>query len=254
MSISRPRKPSPLVALVWLGVVSINACDSGGLIAGEPLLPSLDVFLIPSPEEAGASASSTSSAVCATGTTSIDRINALIDEENALSSADSTLIEATLAASPDGDLVIATYEAEIDGRTLRIEVVSEEEAGSVFTGTLVVGEDETEVISGTVTADGAAGTLVLEMPETEKVSVVYDDSDGKRRIVRSRGDHDAVFELSESDARLVVNETIAWWNVEEANGVIIDGADTLCFEGGESADELCDLDCTPELIEKVTGT
>jgi hypothetical protein len=247
------RKPSSMVAIAWLGVTALCACDSGGLVESEPLLPSLDVFLIPSPEDTRAQSSSNSSAVCATGTTSIDRIHALIDDENALSAADSALIEAALADAPEGDLVVATYEAEIDGRTLRIEVVSEEGSGSVFTGTLIVGDEESEVLSGTVGPEGVSGTLVLEMPDTEKVSVAYDNGDDMRRIVRTRGDKSAVFELTESDARLVVDEVVAWWNVEASSGIIVDGADVLCFEGGESASDLCDLTCTSELIEKVTG-
>lgn len=239
------------VSLVLLAISAVTACDGGGLEGGDPLLPSLDVFVIPSPSET--SSSQASSAACASGTTSIDRIDALIDEENALSAADRALIEAALSSTPEGDLVLARYEAEVDGRTLKIEVVSEEDTGSVFTGTLVVGEEETEVLSGTVTADAKSGSLVLEWPDAEEISVAYDeDEDGVRRVARTRGSHEAVFELSDDDARLVVDDVVAWWNIDASSGVIIDGEDILCFEGGESEGDLCDLTCTPALIEKVT--
>ncbi len=246
-----------MVLVVSLAMSSAVACD-GGFAMGEPELPALSVFKILKPHEMKAQAAQNASAVCATGDENYTTLSAIIDEENAAHAEDLALIEAALQSNPVVDQGIVEYEAEIEGRTLVIAVVSDASEGHVFTGTLVdENGEEQEVLDGVKVADRESGTLNLHLPDSEALQVVFDeDEDGDQRIVRTAGSHEAVLEITGSDVRLVVDDVIAWWNVDDDAGVVLSGDAATgigCFEGGADETEYCDLACTPDLIAKVTG-
>ena len=193
-----------------------------------------------------------SSAICASGQDSYDQLTAIIDEENAMHDDDLALIAEVLAANPSFEDGIAHYEAEVDGRTLAVESISASE-GDVFTGTLTdENGDEHEVLSGVTTDSVRDGTLTLSFPDSDEIEVAFSENVAGRQIVRTVGSHEAVLDITESDVRLVVDDVIAWWSLEDYAGVVLDN-DVACFEGAAGSDDFCDTECSSDLIGKVAG-
>ncbi len=228
--------------LAAIALVSVAPACGGVGADGDAVLPPLNAFLIPTPGQDRAG--SAGQAACASGTEAYDLTVALIEAENAALAGDRELLAAAIAAVPEGAGPIVTFEAEVDGRTLTIEaVIADSEV--VLTGTLIDDEGEhDDYLSGVTANDQADGTLTLNPPGGEALNVVWSTSADTTQFVRTSGARSTAYDDSDNGVRIVSGETIISWDKGDYAGTVIDGANIMCFEGGEASDDFCDVTCS----------
>lgn len=213
MSLSK----SCVVLAVVAGVAGCEGLGGGGG-GGGPF--DLRLLLVPSP------GSTTTQALCDQGTDVADRAQALVDTLNDEVASDRALLAAIATAEARTEGLITTYEANVDGRTMVVEVLSDGAGSEVITGTI----DGEAALEATTANDGATGTLTFG-----DLAVTWTESEGTLQATRS-GAASAVVSLEDNLVRLVVDGVVAAWS--DSEGVVIDG-EVLCFSG----EELCTASC-----------
>ena len=228
-------------------------CGAIGGPGGEAPLPPLSALFIPSPAQDRAS-SSTAQAACSTGTSAYDTTIAVIDRENEALAGDRALIDALLAASPEPEGAIVAYEADVDGRTLRVEVTSDGTGQVALTGTLTDEDGEHDYLSGAMANSQEDGALVITPPSGDDLQVAWSTSAGMQQFARVQGESTTAFDDSDDSVRVVSGETIISWEKSDYAGTVIDGGSVQCFEGGAQADDFCDVTCTGGELADLSGT
>lgn len=232
-----------------------GALDLNGLGAGGPsdeasaLLPPFEVLFFPKPGEGPGQA------LCSTGTAAFDTVAGFVDAQNAALEEELALFRALYEQQPAMVMGIATFEAQVDGRTLIVDVVHHEAEGSVYDGKLVL-QDGTEhaYLSGTILADESAGVLEVTPPEGDALSFVWQrEGEDGLAVDHVRGEATATMLRDEEYVQIVAGESVAMWKRESGDGILVEGAAVMCWEGGELAGDFCDATCTEELISDVTG-
>lgn len=228
-------------------------CGAIGGPGGEAPLPPLSALFIPSPAQDRAS-SSTAQAACSTGTSAYETTIAVIDRENEALAGDRALIDELLAASPESEGAIVAYEAEVDGRSLRVEVISGSAGEVAFTGTLTDEDGEHDYLSGAMANSQEDGALVITPPGGNDLEVAWSTSAGTHQFARVQGESTTAFDDSDDSVRVVSGETIISWEKSDYTGTVIDGGSVQCFEGGAQADDFCDVTCSGDELADLYGT
>jgi|GEM_PF-2132526 len=247
------RKGKLLLAALSLSLpLATAACGTGlGGEGGDGELPPLEALFIPTPEQ---SQSGGGQALCQSGTSAIDEANAIIDAENAALAGDRALIEAALAASPVVDESgIAIYEADVDGRTLTLEVATDGQGQYAYTGTLVDDDGEHDYLAGAMAAGGAQGSLTVTPPGEDELAVAWSETGSTLAFARTLGDTSTAFDQSESDIKVVSGDTIVWWSLDDYAGIVIGDGLPVCFEGGETSGDFCDAECDADALAQLGG-
>lgn len=238
-------------ALPIFTLVVASACGTVGGENGNSDLPPSGTFLVPTPAESR-TGSSSSQAVCSTGTSSYERVEEVIDAENAALEGERALLEELATASPIDEAGVAVYEVESDGRTLRLEAA--QDGGQIaLVGEITDDEGTFEFINGAMDEGQGQGALVISPRGEEPLTVAWSTSAGDLQFTRTSGD--SVTAYSESDERVefVSDDTIITWDKSDFSGILIDGSGALpaCFEGGPELDDFCDIQCSPDDIANI---
>jgi hypothetical protein len=233
-----------------------GAYDLGGLGGGEgpsseasALLPPFEVLFFPKPGDGPGQA------LCSTGTASFDRVAAHVDAQNAALEENLALFQALYASHPETTFGTATFEAEVDGVQLKVDVVTMAGQGSVYDGKLIL-EDGSEhaYLSGTILDDQSAGVLDITPPEGDALSFVWQrQGEDGLAVDHVEGAATATMLRDEEYVQIVAGETVAMWKRESGDGILVEGSSVMCWEGGELAGDMCDATCTEELVDDVTG-
>lgn len=216
-----------------VGVVAVLAtvgCVEGGSSGGNGPFD-LRMLLVPAP------GSTTTQALCDEGSDVAESAQALVEALNDEVAADRALLAAIAEADGEANALITTYEADVDGRTMVVEVVSDGAGSEVITGTI----DDENVLNATTTDDGATGTMTFG-----DISVTWTTTDGTLQATRS-GSVNAVISLEDDLVRLVVDNVVAAWSSTE--GVVVDSEDIQCFSG----EELCTTSCDDVDTDALAG-
>lgn len=211
-------------------VAGVAGCEGPGSSGGAGGPFDLRMLLVPSP------GSTNTQALCDDGTDVSDRAQALVDSLNDEVASDRALLAAIATADARTEGLITTYEADVEGRTMVVEVVSDGAGNEVLTGTI----DGEAVLDATTANDGATGTMSFG-----DISVTWTESDGTLQATRT-GAVSAVISLEDNLVRLVVDDVVAAWN--DSEGVVVDG-EIQCFSG----EELCTASCDGIDTEALAG-
>lgn len=231
------------LATVLLGSTVITACDLGGLLPGEAAaLPPIEALFLPKPSDARSNTAS--QAACADGNATIADLEARVDALNASVQDDLALLRALYDASPETQAAITIYTVEADGRTLEVQLVDGGDELAI-TGT-VAGEEEA-LISGAYREDGSEGAISIEGADGTIASAWHTEDVGLQ-IARNEGDVSAAVNVEDTTVELAITDgadsLAAHWDRETGAGeMAASGGAAACWSAGETADDMCDVDC-----------
>lgn len=232
----------PLTVLLSLAALSPTAaCELLGAGGGGDAssLPPIESLFIPKPSDP---ASSTAvQAACADGNATITALEARIDELNASVADDLALLRGLYDAAPTTAAGISSYDVDVDGRTLHVELV--EAAGQVaITGTI----DDEDYLSGAYNTDGSQGTLSLKAADGD-VASTWETSDGKLAIARVEGELHVAVAIEDAKVALAIDDSTASeaaeWSRETRAGRYASADAVGCWDGAETAADMCDVAC-----------
>jgi hypothetical protein len=238
----------PATALAAL--LASTGCDLIPTEAIEGTLPPLESLLIPKPSERAAD-NTEEQAVCADGNDVGAAIEARIDGLNASIAADRALLEAIYATEPTGIAGVATYEAEVGGRTLNIQLVTEDDEFIISANI-----DLAVYISGRYKADASEGAIVITPTDGDPIASTWTTDGGTLNMARVEGEAAvaSVFTNDGDKGRLAVTgeaivSLVAVWGLADGAGAAIEGTDEAgCWSAGDAAADLCTVVCDETLL------
>lgn len=238
----RTALPTTLIT-VLLGCSALTACDLAGLLPGDAApLPPIEALFVPKPSDARSTTSQ--QAACEAGNDAIADLEARVDGLNASVQDDLALLRALYDASPDAQAAVTTYTVNADGRTLEVRLVDSGEEIAI-TGT-VAGEDD-PLISGAYHSDGSEGAISIA-GAAGAIASAWSTQDGRLEIARNEGDVSAAVDVDDTTVELAITEgadsLAAHWDRETGGGeMAASGGTAACWSAGETADDMCDVDC-----------
>lgn len=218
----------------------------------ESSLPPPEVFLVPTPSDAAAG-STNEQAACAEGDAAIVELERRIGLLNASLEGDRLLFNQLFKTTAKGVAGVGNYSVEVGDRTLSVQVAQRDDGEAALTAFLDEGGDSREYMTGVYTDDGANGSLLFSIPEAESVSVSWTSEIDGLSIIRLEDTANTLINIGEDRTTVALTSdslfAAAWDNVGGAGAVITDEEGPNCYDGGTDAGELCEVNCTDELLE-----
>ena len=227
-------------------------CDLIPTTRVEGTLPPLSAMFIPKPSERTAG-NTDQQAACADGNDVGAAIEARVDGLNASVAADRALLTAIYAAEPTGIAGVATYDVEVAGRTLNVQLVTGDDGDIVMTATI----DLRPYISGTYRAAADEGALVITPGEGDPIVSTWSTEAGTLTMGRVQGEAAVVaaFTNDGEKGRLVVTgpdvvSLAAVWGLADGAGAAVEGVNEAgCWSAGNAIGDLCTVVCDESVLD-----
>jgi hypothetical protein len=234
-------------------MMSVGGCDSFGFNPGgfgtQDRLPPWESLAIPKPSDA--LSGQVAQALCAEGTDAIDALEARIDALNGSQANDIALLASLYASSPTVVAGVASYEVNEGGRTLRVELVTNEDEVAI-TGTV----DDAPYVAGAYQTDNSRGAITIETEEGT-ISSAWTSTAERLEIARTastaNGSLNAAVTVDVNKVRLATTDgdesLAAVWDRDSRSGSYASGAVNGCWEGATIAADMCTVVCTADQLD-----
>jgi hypothetical protein len=225
-----------------------TACWSETLEVGELPLPPVETLFVPKPSDP--TSSTAVQALCVDGNETITALEARIDELNASVASDLALLRGLYQASPQIEGTTTTYDVDVGGSTMHLEVAQTTPDQIGIIGTLNGAEHLTGTADGTFgfsgSFQGRGGALVLKGDDGD-ISSTWEFADGTLTIARVEGDVNVALSVDADKVTLAINEDgaseSAEWDRATHAGRSVFFDTVSCWDAAETAADMCDVAC-----------